>query len=96
VVVNNDSSSDEARLAFYSRVRTLVSELWQAEFRDSAIPNFADDDNLYDLGVIDSLSGVELITWLEEEAGRQVDVLAIDPATFFTLRGLWQFMSPGP
>ncbi|HJQ00127.1 MAG TPA: acyl carrier protein [Jatrophihabitans sp.] len=91
--MNTDASPETERQAFYDRVTAFIASLWQAEFRDEPMPRFTDDENLFDVGVLDSLSSVELIAWLEKQVGQQVDVLAIDPATFFTLRGLWKFAS---
>ena len=91
--MSTDASPEADRQAFYDQVTAFISGLWQAEFRDVPMPRFTDEENLFDVGLLDSLSSVELIAWLEDQVGRQVDVLAIDPATFFTLRGLWEFAS---
>jgi acyl carrier protein len=47
-----------------------------------------DDDNLFDLGLVDSLTLAELLVTVERLSGLELDLLIVEPETFFTLRGL--------
>jgi acyl carrier protein len=50
--------------------------------------SLSDDDNLFDLGLVDSVTLADLLVTVERLAGVELDLLAVDPETFFTLRGL--------
>lgn len=52
------------------------------------LPDIDDDDNLFDRGVVGSLMLAELLVEIERMTGVELDLLAVDPETFFTLRGL--------
>lgn len=74
--------------------RTVILELVT---RLSDVPDEVDldslksDDNLFELGILDSLALVDLITFMEEEFGRVVDLPNLNPISFFTLEGLYAF-----
>ena len=56
--------------------------------QDPRLPDLDDDDNLFDRGVVDSLTLAELLVAVESMTGVELDLLTVEPDTFFTLRGL--------
>lgn len=50
--------------------------------------SLTDDDNLFDLGLVNSVTLADLLVTVERLAGVELDLLAVDPETLFTLRGL--------
>jgi acyl carrier protein len=48
----------------------------------------ADDANLLELGHIDSLQFLDLVSLLEERTGTEIDFLTIDPAGITSINGL--------
>lgn len=50
-------------------------------------------DNLFELDIIDSLGVVELILYMEEQRGQEVDLIEMDPEVLFTLGGIRHFIS---
>ena len=67
-------------------VVTWVKEKGQ-ELHTSSV-DVTPDTDLLATGILDSLGFVELIVFLEERTGGQVDLINIDPDEFTTLRGL--------
>ena len=48
-----------------------------------------DDGNLFDLGLVDSYSMLQLIGHVEELSGREIDILTFDISQLFTLRQIY-------
>jgi len=65
-------------------------EEW-AERNESPLPNFADTDDLFELGVVDSMLMVEIVFAVEEATGSVVDFLEVDPEIFYTLAGIMKY-----
>jgi hypothetical protein len=47
------------------------------------------DGNLFDLGLVDSYSMLQLIGHVEEISGREIDILTFDISQLFTLRQIY-------
>lgn len=69
------------------RVLDLIQQDWDAH-RGGPLPEISDTSNLFDLGVVDSLLIMEIVTLFEDETGRMIDFLTVDPESFFTLKGI--------
>jgi acyl carrier protein len=71
-------------------VRRFVVERLQrrAQHVGFALGNPADDMNLMESGLFDSLGFVELIAAIEEEFELEVDFADVDPETFTTVGGV--------
>jgi D-alanine--poly(phosphoribitol) ligase subunit 2 len=71
-------------------VRRFVVERLQrrAQHVGFALGNPADDMNLMESGLFDSLAFVELIAAIEEEFDVEVDFTDVDPDRFTTLAGV--------
>jgi hypothetical protein len=50
------------------------------------------DENLFETGAVDSLSMQALLARLEEMAGAHIELAAIDPESFFTIGGMYDFL----
>jgi acyl carrier protein len=70
-----------------AQILTLIQENW-AQTRSGALPPIGDDDNLFDMGVVDSLMMMEIVALVEDECQTMIDFLSVDPEVFFTLRGI--------
>jgi acyl carrier protein len=69
--------------------RSILDFLASANRNPEVDPrSIADDDNLFDLGLVDSLTLAELLVTVERLSGVELDLLTVEPETFFTLRGL--------
>ena len=69
---------------------TDLLEDW-ARRNDSPLPDFDDTDNLFDLGVVDSMLMVEIVATVEQATGSEVDFVEVDPEVFQTLAGIMTF-----
>jgi acyl carrier protein len=56
---------------------------------------FGPDDDLFTLGLVDSLRLVELIVFMEELTGREIPVENYSIASFYTLNNLYELVSDG-
>lgn len=61
----------------------------------SGPPAFGPDDNLFTLGLVDSLRLVELIVFMEQLADREIPVEDYSIASFYTLNSLYELVSGG-
>lgn len=72
----------------YDLLKAEIRRTWAAAGNKGELPEIGEDDNLFDAGVVDSLTMVELVAYIESiSGGEPIDFLAIDPDLFFTLRG---------
>ena len=55
---------------------------------DNVMVEITPETNLLVTGLLDSLAFIELVEFIEEQSGRRVDLLNIDPEEFTTIRGL--------
>ncbi|ALG09248.1 phosphopantetheine-binding protein [Kibdelosporangium phytohabitans] len=60
---------------------------------DVAASDLADDYDLVDGGVVDSLGLLKLLAWLEDEFGLPVDDLELAPDTFRTIEAIDAFIA---
>ncbi|GIJ24270.1 acyl carrier protein [Micromonospora lutea] len=51
------------------------------------------DDNLFDLGLVNSFSMIRMIVFVEETTGVAVDLADHELETFYTLRGLYDVVA---
>jgi acyl carrier protein len=54
---------------------------------------FGPEDNLFTLGLVDSLRLVELIVFLEELTGQELPVENYSISSFYTINGLYDMVS---
>jgi acyl carrier protein len=71
------------------RIVRLLEE-W-AERNDSPLPDFDDADDLFELGVVDSMLMVEIVSAVEDATGSFVDFIEVDPEVFYTLSGIMTY-----
>ncbi|WP_424217326.1 acyl carrier protein (plasmid) [Streptomyces sp. BI20] len=57
---------------------------------------FGPDDNLFTLGLVDSLRLVELIVTLERLTGREIPVENYSISSFYTINGLYDMVASTP
>jgi acyl carrier protein len=79
-----------AQSEIITRVRAFVQENFLYMHSNFQL---ADDDRLLDKGVIDSMSIVEMISFIESEFGVQANEEDISDANFGSLAGIAQFVS---
>jgi aryl carrier-like protein len=70
-------------------VRQAVIEFLRRTNPGRDVGDLAEDSNLMELGLLDSLRFMDLVLTLEQVSGRQVDFLEIDPLRLLTLHGLY-------
>jgi hypothetical protein len=75
-------------------IMAFLEQNWARSGGEGPLPSFGDDDNLVELGLIDSLSLAELLVGLEDSSGHQIDFLTVDPDVFFTMRGMLDLVAP--
>lgn len=72
-------------------IRERIAQAWTSSGHTTDPPPFGEDDNLFDVGVVDSLTMVELVVYIETLSGDEpIDLLTVDPELFFTLNGMWE------
>ena len=77
---------------FYDRIRAFIREPRPGRDAVTDVP-VDEDDNLFDLGLVNSFSMVRLLVHIEELLGVQVDVTQHEPESFFTLRGMYDSLA---
>lgn len=78
------------RQAFYDDVRAYIVKAAQKRGVATSAVEFTEDSNLFDIGLVNSYSMVNLLMYVERLLGISVDVTEHDPEAFFTLRGLFE------
>lgn len=81
------------REKFLSVVREELEKRWHDVDGSKVFPQVQDDDNLFDVGILDSLALIEVISFVEQYSGTEFDLLAIDPAKVMTLNGLFELVN---
>jgi acyl carrier protein len=66
----------------------LIAFLRTIQRPDCPIDGVADDANLVDAGLIDSLATLEIVTWLESAYGLDLAERGVDPAEIVTIDGV--------
>ena len=69
--------------------RHLFSGFLKTLKPDKQIDSIPDDENLWDLGLLDSLTMVDLMVFLEEQVGVQLEVERLSPDVFHTVSGIY-------
>lgn len=69
------------------RVLQLIEGSWRTQ-RTGPLPAISNEDNLFDMGVVDSLLMMEIVVVVEDCCQVMIDFMAIDPEVFFTLGGI--------
>lgn len=52
-----------------------------------------DDDQLFDMGIIDSMAFLNIFLDIKEALGFDVDIMDVDPSSFSSVRGLVKLFS---
>jgi acyl carrier protein len=86
---NSAVNSDRER--FYASVTELLRELKPE--RD--VPDPGPDTHLWVEGYLDSLGMLELIYFLEEQLGREIELAGDFLPSFFTLRSIYETYATG-
>jgi acyl carrier protein len=74
-------------------VETIISEYISREFvRDPALPPLANDTSLLDSGILDSLSLLRLVVFLEERFGITVGEADLLPENFGSVNAICAFL----
>ncbi|MEG8280487.1 acyl carrier protein [Streptomyces sp. AHA2] len=63
---------------------------------DVAAHELADDYDLVDNGVIDSLGLLKVIAWLEDRYGVDTDAVDLDPESFTSVAAIAAFLADAP
>ena len=73
------------------RVHQFIVENMVA-FDDAKRVSFRNDDNIFELGFIDSMLALKLVTFIEKEFGLTVDNNDLDIVTFSTVDNIVRFI----
>jgi acyl carrier protein len=87
-----DVPTIQDRRSFYEHVLAIASTAREPGSDAIRLEEVPEDANLFDLGVVDSLSMIEVLASIEAVTAREVDFLEVDPETFFTLAGMWEYL----
>jgi acyl carrier protein len=74
---------------FYKTMREFIAELAAERTGEPVTTAIGEDDNLFDLGLINSFSIIQMIVFIEELTGTSIDLSAHELETFYTLRGIY-------
>ena len=66
----------------------LISYLSTIAKPGMALDELADQENLFDSGILDSLAVIQIIMFLEQEYGVNLAAKGIDPAQLGTIEGI--------
>jgi acyl carrier protein len=75
-------------MAFEQNVRGLVAEFMAESEMTVEVASLASDLNLLQAGIIDSISFLGLVAFLEEKLAVEIDFLETDPSEMTNLDGL--------
>jgi acyl carrier protein len=78
---------------FYDRVGEFIGQLSAETTGEALTTAVKEDDNLFDLGLVNSFTIIRMIVFVEELTGAQIDLADHDLETFYTLRGLYTVAS---
>jgi hypothetical protein len=78
--------------AFYEQLTEFLRTL-NAEDGTEFPAALAPDDNLFDLGLVNSFSTIRMIVFVEELTGAPIDVAEHDLEAFYTMRGLFALVA---
>jgi acyl carrier protein len=75
---------------FEALARGFLADCWADRRPGEELPDVSVDDDLFEVGALDSLLVVELLVRLEEVLQVTIDVTEVaDLSSFFTIRGMW-------
>lgn len=80
----------ETKDELFGAVLQILEEAWQDRY-DEPFPSIDESENLFDRGLVDSFIMIELLSYLENEFGVEVDLANFDPSQLFTLSGIYDF-----
>ncbi len=72
------------------KIREFVQNNLAALFDEGSTP--ADDDNLFELGFVDSLFAIQLVSFVEQEFGIQMSEEDLDIANFSSINRVVAFV----
>lgn len=82
----NPEATDTTREEFYADLTALLLELKP----DGTLPDPAPDTHLWSAGYLDSVGLLEIIYFLEDRTGREIELTGDFLSTFFTLENIWR------
>ena len=71
-----------------SEVRTLVEKFLNEQEPGGNLREIADTDDLLAGGVMDSISFLNLVMFLEQRTGIEIDLVEVDPAELTSIGGI--------
>jgi len=74
---------------FYTNMSRFLAEKWEESTGEALTRPIAPNDNLFDLGLVDSFTMIRMIVHVEGLTGHPIDLADHDLETFYTLRGLY-------
>lgn len=84
------------RQSFYEEVSGFLATAWADGRKPGPAPVPEPGSNLFDLGLADSFTMIELIAFVEDKAAREIDILDVDPESLFTMQGIYDIaFGPG-
>ena len=73
-------------------INRVLVQIWEDAGNPGPLPELGPDDNLFDLGVVDSFSMLEVVTVVEQLTGEEIDFYDVDPEELFTLGGIVRYI----
>jgi len=81
------------RQAFYDDLAAYIRKAAEERGVDDSVVTFTEDSNLFDVGLANSYSMVNLLMYVEQLLRVSVDVTDHDPETFFSMRGMYDSLA---
>jgi acyl carrier protein len=76
------------RDAFYKAMSEFIAELAEKRTGEPVTIVIGEDDNLFDLGLVDSFTIIQMIVYLEDLSGVSIDLSEHDLESFYTIHGI--------
>jgi acyl carrier protein len=77
------------RDAFCKGISEFITGLAEKRIGGPVAAAIGEDANLFDLGLVDSFTIIQMIVYLEELTGISIDLSAHDLESFYTIRGIY-------
>jgi acyl carrier protein len=74
---------------FYKAMSEFITGLAAERTGEPVTAVIGDDDNLFDLGLVNSFTIIQMIVFLEELTGVSIDLSVHELESFYTLRGIY-------
>ena len=80
------------RDAFYKAISEFIADLAAERTGEAVTTAIGEDENLFDLGLVNSFTIIQMIVYLEELTGISIDLSEHSLESFYTIRGIYSLV----